>query len=116
MADAPGMKLRGRLRIELAAQFGDLNEIATSDFDMVLPVRVTGEGAVGKVNVDETELSRRIRAGADAFAAAVAPTGAEQPVDRSVVDFCEQVLELKMTPWQARTMAQWFAARGARVV
>lgn len=116
MADAPGMKLRGRLRIELAPQFGDLNEIATADFDMTLPVRVTGEGAVATINVDESELSRRIRAGADAFAAAVAPAGDEQPADHSVVDFCERVLELKMTPWQARTMAQWFAARGARVV
>lgn len=113
MAASTGIKLQGRLRVDLAPQFGDFSEVGSTDFDVIIPTRVTGSGSVATIHVDEHELQRKLAAGSAAFVAATA----EQPetrADDTLVTFCEDVLGVKLTAWQRRTLSEWFAARGGR--
>lgn len=115
MASNTGISLKGRLRVEMASQFGPLREVATHDFDVLVPARVTGEGSVATIHVDEAALKRMLARAGHAFTTATKDDPAREP-DSSIATFCEDVLGLKLDPWQTRVLGEWVASRGTRPV
>lgn len=115
MASNTGISLKGRLRVEMASQFGPLREVATQDFDVLVPARVTGEGSIATIHVDEAALKRTLTRAGHAFTAAV-KDDADREADSSLTTFFEDVLGIKLEPWQTRLLGEWIASRGVRPV
>lgn len=110
MTASTSIRLKGQLRIDIASQFGPMNEAATVVFEMVAPARVTGEGAIATIHVDERDIKAELRAAAAAFSVVVGSTAEARTDD--LATFCKDVLEVELHPWQIRLLNEW--TRGVR--